>query len=108
MASDSYTLIHQSQIAATIATLFTVTGGHQYIIKHMTVINNDTVARTFGLYRQGTAAANVITPPNMSIPAGGMAEWDGTMSMDAAETFRAVASVASMLTITIDGDDITL
>lgn len=105
--TDKYTLLYQGQLPSTVGTLATIGAGKSWIIKNWVVINNDTVARSFALYRQGTAAANIITPPNTLIPAGGMAEWEGTITLFDAETLRGVASVASMLTITISGDEVT-
>jgi hypothetical protein len=104
--ADTYKLLYQGQLGASVATLATVGTAKMWIIKNICVVNNDTSARTFGLYRQGTAAANVITPPNISVPAGGMAEWDGTMALNDSETIRGGASVATQLTITISGDEI--
>ena len=106
--TNAYKLLYQGQLGNSVSTLATVGTGLAWIIKHIAVVNNDSTARTFGLYRQGAVAANVITPPNMSVPAGGMAEWDGTMALAAAETFRGGASVATQLTITISGDEVTL
>jgi hypothetical protein len=104
---DTYKLLYQGQLPSSVGTLATVGTGKMWIIKHITVVNNDASSRAFALYRQGTAAANIITPPAMAVPAGGMAEWDGTLSMNDAETLRGVASVASMLTVTIDGDEVS-
>lgn len=105
--ADAYKLLYQGQLAATVGTLYTVPGATSAIIRHMCVVNNDTVDRTCVLYRQGTAAANIITPPAMVVKAGGMQEWDGAMAMAAGETIRGTGSVASMLTLTIDGDEVT-
>lgn len=104
---DAYKQLYQAQLPAAVATLATVPALTYWIVKHFTVINNDTVARTFVLYRGGTAAANIITPPAVVVPAGGMVEWDGTMSFGPGETIRGNASVATMLTLTIDGDEVT-
>jgi len=105
--ADAYKLLYQGQLAATVGTLYTVPGSTGAIIRHISVINNDTVSRSFALYRQGTAATNLITPPAMVVLPGGMQEWDGAMAMAATETIRGIGSVASMLSVTIDGDEIT-
>lgn len=105
--ADAYKVLYQGQLGASVATLATVGGGKSWIVKHIAVVNNDTSNRTFGLYRQGTAAANVITPPNMVVPAGGCCEWDGTMALAASETIAGGASVASQLTVTICGDEVS-
>ena len=108
MATDLYKQLYQGQLPSSVGTLFTVTTGHSFIIKHIVVVNNDTSDRTFQLFRGGTAAANAITGATFLVKAnGGMQEWDGTITMDDGETLRAVASAASQLTITIDGDDYT-
>lgn len=105
--SDSYKQLYQGQLPSSAATLYTVPGSTSAIIRHISVVNNDTVARTFALYRGGTAATNYITPPAMVVLPGGMQEWDGAMAMAATETLRGVASVATQLSITVDGDEIT-
>lgn len=107
--SDVCKLLYQGQLPAAVATLATVPSSPviSWIVKHWIVVNNDTVARTFALYRQGTAATNIITPPAVSVPAGGCVEWDGTMSMGTGETLRGVGSVATMLTLTVDGDEVS-
>lgn len=104
--ADAYKQLYQGQLAATVTTLYTVPGSTSAIVKHITVVNNDSTTRTFTLYRGGTAATNVITSA-MALPAGGSAEWDGTMALAAAETIRGIGSVATMLTVTIDGDEVT-
>lgn len=108
MATDDYKLLYQGQLGNTVSTLATVASGKAWIIKHISAVNNDSSARTFALYRQGTAASNIITPPAMAIPAGGMAEWDGTMALAATETLRGGASVATQVTLTVCGDEVTL
>ena len=106
--TNVYKLLYQGQLAASVSTLATIGSGKSWIIKHFTVINNDSAARTFALYRQGTAASNIITPAQMQVPAGGMVEWDGSMCLTDGETLRGVASVATQLTLTVSGDEVTL
>lgn len=108
MATDAYKTLYQGQLASSVATLYTVGGGLAHIIKNIKVVNNDSSARTFSLLVGGTAATNRIGPAAMSIPAGGMAEWDGTMCLAATETLRGFGSAATQLTITVSGDEVTL
>jgi hypothetical protein len=105
--ADAYKTLYQGQLPAAAATLATVPALTSWIVKHITVVNNDTSDRTFTLYRNGTAATNICLPPNVNVPAGGMVEWDGTMALEAGGTIAGVASVAAQLTITIDGDEVT-
>src|SRR4051812_29388064 len=103
--ADAYKLLYQGQLGATIATLYTVPGATSAIIRHISVVNNDSVDRTFALYRDGAVASNIITPPAMLVKAGGKAEWDGAMALSTGETIRGIGSVATQLTVTIDGDE---
>lgn len=105
--ADAYKQLYQGQLPSSAATLYTVPGATSAIIRHISVVNNDTVARTCAFYRGGTAATNLITPPAMVVLPGGMQEWDGAMALGTTETLRGVGSVASMLSVTVDGDEIT-
>lgn len=69
---ETYDLIDQEQLPSSAATLYTVGASTELLIKNISIVNNDSSARTFQLYINGTALANAITPI-MSIPAGGMA-----------------------------------
>ena len=105
--ADVYKTLYRAQLPDSVATLYTATGVAA-IIKHISVVNNDTVDLTFSLYRNGTTAAYVFSPSTaVSVPAGGSVEWDGTMALEASGTIAGVASVASKLTCIIDGDEVT-
>lgn len=107
MPTDKYTVLYQGQLGNSVGLLATVGSGKQWIVKNMTLVNNDASDRTGGLYRGGATAAKAITPPNMVIKAGGMQEWDGTMAFYDGETIYGGASVAAQVTITISGDEIS-
>lgn len=100
-------ILYQGQLPASVATLVTVGALKNWVVRHMTVVNNDTVTRTFALYRNGTTAPFLITPPLMVIVAGGMQEFDGADGYNAADTLAGVGSVASMLTLIVSGDEIS-
>lgn len=73
--TETYQVLDQRQLASSPATIYTVAGSTTAFIKTITAINNDSTARTIQYFRGGTAAANAITPL-MSIPAGGMAQYE--------------------------------
>jgi hypothetical protein len=74
--TESYKVLAQSQLPTTAATQYTVPASNTTFVKSMTVVNTSSAAsQTFQLYRNGTAAANAITP-NLRIPAGGMAVYE--------------------------------
>lgn len=91
-------------IANGASTLFTGTNLHTYTIKNIRVVNTDPVnARTLILGIGGVAAANQILP-QITIDAGGAAEFDGLLVLANVETLQAQAS-GTGLTITISGLD---
>lgn len=108
MASDSYkTLYGPANLPSAAGAIAGPTGGKQWIISRITVVNTDIVSRTFALYVGGTAAVNQITPATVTLAAGYMCEIDELDSLDSGESIYGVASVASKLTIRISGDEFT-
>lgn len=105
--ADTYKILYQGQLPATVGTLCTVGVAKMWIIKHMTIVNVTTVERTFQLFINGTASANAITP-TMQIPGKSMAEWDGTQALNASEYLAGLCNEdGTSLTLTIDGDEIS-
>ncbi len=106
--ADSFKILYQGQLGNSVATFATVPGGVSWIIKTITAVNNDASARTFGLYAGGTTAAHALVPPAISIPAGGAWEWTEIgMTLEAAQTLAGGASVATQLTLTVFGDEVS-
>lgn len=74
-STEAYAALAQGQFSNSVATIYTASGVTSFI-KTITVVNtNATTARTFQLFRGGTAAANAITPLIL-IPAGGSATYE--------------------------------
>lgn len=73
--TETYKVLDQRQLASSAATIYTVPGSTTTFVKTITVVNNDTTARTFQYFVSGTAAADAITPA-ISVPAGGMAIYE--------------------------------
>jgi predicted metalloprotease len=108
MPVDNFKLLHQSQITTTAAALYTVPANHETIIKGMKVVNNDTEALWFTLFHTvGTTYTEATTIiPEATIVAGGWAEFEGTITMDADDIIGGDAEQNSEITITIYGDEI--
>lgn len=87
-------------------TLYTVPGSTQAIVKHISVVNYSASACTIKMWHDGTANSNLILPP-VSIDAGGFAEFEGEIVMEAADTLKAEGGAASSITITLHGVEIT-
>ena len=108
MPTDNFKLLHQSQIGTTAGALYTVPASLEAIIKYITVVNNDTEELWFTLFHTtGTTYSEATTIiPEATLPAGGWAEFNGTITMDAADILGGDAEQASEITITIYGDEI--
>ena len=108
MPTDNFKLLHQSQITTTAGALYTVPASHETIVKYITVANNDTEALWFTLFHTTGTTYNETTTiiPEATIPAGGWAEFNGTITMDASDIIGGDAQQATELTISIYGDEI--
>ena len=108
MPTDNFKLLHQSQLSTTAGALYTVPANHETIIKNITVGNNDTEALWFTLFHTtGTTYTEATTIiPEATIAAGGWAEWEGSMTLDASDVLGGDGEQASELTITVWGDEI--
>ena len=108
MPSDNFKLLHQSQITTTAAALYTVPANHETIVKYITVVNNDDEALWFTLFHTQATTYNETTTiiPEATLPAGGWAEFDGSITMDASDIIGGDAEQGSEITITIYGDEI--
>ena len=108
MPSDNFKLLHQSQLSTTAGALYTVPANHETIVKNITVVNNDTEALWFTLFHTtGTTYSEATTIiPEATIAAGGWAEWEVSMTMDASDVLGGDGEQASELTITVWGDEI--
>jgi len=108
MPVDNFKLLHQSQLSTTAGALYTVPANHETIIKSISVVNNDTEALWFTLFHTtGTTYTEATTIiPEATLPAGGWAEWEGAITMDASDVLGGDAEQASEITITVWGDEI--
>ena len=107
--ADAFKVLGQGQLGASVATIATVGAAKSWVVKLITMVNNDSSARTFGLYVNGTTAAHAVTGTAISLPAsGGSWEWNPSgLVLDAGATIAGGASVATQVTYTIFGDEIS-
>jgi len=59
---EVYKVLDQRQLASSPATIYSAPASTEAFIKSIKVVNNDTVVRTFQMFRGGVAAVNAITP----------------------------------------------
>jgi hypothetical protein len=85
-------------------TLYTVPTGKAAIVKNLRCVNRDTSQRTFNLYMKTAAGtAQLITPQNMVLPAGGLAVEENEVTLAAGDQIQGDASVASKVDCVISG-----
>lgn len=101
----SYKVLAQGQLPSSIGTLYTVPALTEAIIKSIRIVNNDGSSRTFSLNVNGTAAANRITGTITLNPEDTYVI--EKLTLGAAETLRGVASVATQLTYTVFGAEVS-
>jgi len=114
MPSDNFKLLSQNRAnsltaGATTNARFTVDTAHEAIVKSIHVVNTDTsAARWFKVYHSTGTTYDDTTAitPELTIPAGGMAVFDGTITMDAADTLGFDVSIVDKITISVYGDEI--
>jgi hypothetical protein len=76
--TETYKVLYQGQLASSAATIYTATANGPTFIKTISVVNtNATTARTFQLFRGGTANANAVTPAFVLEAAGAAIYEDG-------------------------------
>lgn len=77
------------------------------IIKHIRVINKDTVARTVSMYigaTGGSAAGTEFLGTAISVPANSYIEWYGELELLSADFLTALASAVTTLVFVAEGD----
>lgn len=90
------------QLANAKGTLYTAPASTQTILKHITVVNTDSSARTFNLYfNNGTSRQ--ITAVDQSLAVGAIYEWEGSITLEAGDLIEGVGEVASQLDYVLSG-----
>jgi hypothetical protein len=112
MPSDNFKLLMQGKqtnlAAGHASTLYDVPDNHEAIIKQITVVNSDVAARWFqGFVTTGTTYdINTAITPALTIPAGGMAVFDGTITLVADSKLAWDVETVDVITISVFGDEI--
>ena len=113
MPTDNFKLLAQDRAASLTAghadnARYLVPSDHETIVKSIHVVNTDVAARWFKVFHSTATTyddESAITP-QLTIPAGGMAVFDGTITMDEVDTLGFDVEVVDKITITIYGDEI--
>ena len=101
--ADTYKKLYQGTVSTASGVAYTVPSGAQTIVKSMRIVNyHASTATTIKLWQGGSDNSNIILPPT-TVDAGGFADFDGTLTMAAADTIVAQAGAASSIAVTIYG-----
>ena len=108
MPTDNFKHLEQAYISTPAGAIYTVPADHEAIVKSIMVVNNDTSTQWFTLFHTQGTTYDVTTTiiPAATLPAGGWAVFDGTITMDAADIIGGDVETGSKVTITIYGDEI--
>lgn len=105
--ADAYKKLYQGQPGTTAATLATVPASTTWIIRHIRVVNTHaSAAQTIELWHDGTTDAEKILGA-VTIPVDDTYTEDCFICAEAADTIAGKASIASEVTVTLYGVEIT-
>lgn len=103
---ETWKRLAQTQPGTGAATVYTVPGSTMAIVKHIRAVNTGSAVANLKLFNGGTANVNVILPPT-EIPVDQMLEMDVTLTLNVADTLAALATVATTISLSIYGVEIT-
>jgi len=104
--AETYKKLAQGQLGTGSENMYTVPSSTTTIIKAIVLTNNTGGAQTAQIFHDGTDAATTILPA-VPIAAGGWAEYEGTIIMEAADTLNGDSDATSSITYTVYGLEIT-
>jgi predicted amidohydrolase len=107
MAKTPKRLFGPAQLTAAAATKYTVPASTKTIVRHIHLYNADTVARAVTV-SIGADAAGTRIYDAISLAAGAELDRWVYYVVEAAEVIQAFADVTAKVTLTVDGDELTL
>jgi hypothetical protein len=94
----------QGQLAAATGDLYTVPASTSALVVKVSLVNTDTVSRVVNLYvKVSGQTARRVTPKDMSLGAGFMAETTEYYTLGAADKIQGDADVASKVDYVVSG-----
>jgi len=108
MADNPVRAYGPAQPGTTNATLYTVPGATEFIMRHIRIVNTTGSAATITLAVAGssdTAANHILSA--LSIPKNAAYDWTGFLVLEASETIQGKQGTSSALTVTISGVQVT-
>lgn len=103
---EAFKKLDQRQCPNVATTLYTVPASTQVIVKHIRAVNTTGLDATLKLWHDGVTDPFVILPA-ATILAGGWAEFDGDIVMEAADTISGIGGTNNAITVTIYGLEVS-
>ncbi len=104
---ETYKKLAQTTIPSVVAALYTVPALTQTIVKHIVISNNTgTPVTDIFLYHDGTTDSNILVP-GVTLAVGEWGEFDGSITMETADTLQAKAGTDAAVGITVHGLEIS-
>lgn len=98
----------QGQLAAAKGTIYTTPAVTQAIVKSITVVNSDTVARAVNLYVKRVAGTSRrIVPKDLSLAIGALLEVDRVITLEAGDLIEGDCAAATVADFLISGAENT-
>jgi hypothetical protein len=108
MAKTPKRLAGPAQLTGAAATKYTVPAATKTIIRHIRLTNTDAATAYKATVSIGADAAGTRIADAVSIAPNSALDIFGYYVLEAAEILQAFADTASKLTLTVDGDELTL
>ena len=92
------------QLAATKGTIYTTPAATQTIVKRITLVNTDTVARAVNLYFKASGGTSRrITPKDYSLAVGALLVMEDEVTLEAADIIEGDAAAATVVDYVVSG-----
>jgi hypothetical protein len=101
--TEDYKQLAQSLIGNTPTTIYTVPPNTQAIIKHIVITNPSGTDYWVKMWSTGSSDVNLILGQVTLDANGGRAEFDGSITLDAADTLIVEAEIGATLAVTVHG-----
>lgn len=104
MAEAAIKSLADGQLAAAKGTIYTTPAATQTIVKRITLVNADTVARAVNLYFKASGGTSRrITPKDYSLAVGALMVMDDEVTLEAADIIEGDAAAATVVDFCISG-----
>ena len=104
--AETYKKLAQGQLATSVGQLYACPANTTAIVRHIRLVNTDSAIHSVTMHHidsgvTPSGATNILNAVNLA--AGGWAEFDGAILMEASDTIAGEASAGSAITCTIYG-----